>query len=65
MTCAELLAPTRPRRRRCGTRCRPVGAENPDTASGQLLRGQPTDLALTVGSPAQHDRSLWHADSRT
>ena len=22
----------------------PVGAENPDTASGQLIRGQPTEL---------------------
>ena len=29
----------------------PVGAGNPDTAAGQLLRGQPTDLALAVGSP--------------
>ena len=32
-------------------RKRPVGAENPDTASGQLLRGQPTELDSPSAAP--------------
>jgi hypothetical protein len=56
------VSPSRAERRRSARR---VGAENRDTASHQHVRGQPTDLAVTVTRPTQHDRSLWPSDSVT
>jgi hypothetical protein len=42
-----------------------VGAENRDMASHHHLRGQSTDLTVTVRRPRKHDPPPWHSDLRT
>jgi hypothetical protein len=43
----------------------PVGAENPDTASGQRVHSPIGRPRGHRPSPARHDLPLWLADSRT